>query len=185
MGVSSRVSSVVHVRLSYAWKRTPATRRSKVRGEFIRTRSGPRRRGRGDPLPCGGPLLKYVLVTGHAVPASGIEVNAEDRRRVRPGIVRGGDYRVRPYSGRSLREFDRTLRVLRALRRARVVKSPPSAIGRQLARVRAGTRPCRPLCRSRYRRLPPGPPRTTFPLPPRRRRWYWVRLRVALPVRAG
>lgn len=46
-------------------------------------------------------LLKYVLVNGHAVPASEIEVNAEE------GCVRvayeRGDHRVRPYSGRSLR----------------------------------------------------------------------------------
>jgi hypothetical protein len=75
-------------------------------------------------------LLKYVLVNGHAVPASGMEVNAEE------GCVRV------PYEGETKEsapiledpsgEFDRTLR---ALRRARVVKSPPSAIGRRLARV--------------------------------------------------
>ena len=89
-------------------------------------------------------LLKYVLVNGHAVPASGMEVNAEE------GCVRV------PYEGETKEsapiledpsgEFDRTLR---ALRRARVVKSPPSAIGRRLARVAAGPRPCHPLCRSR------------------------------------
>ena len=46
-------------------------------------------------------LLKYILVNGHAVPASGMEVNAEE------GCVRvaydGEIIESAPYSGRSLR----------------------------------------------------------------------------------
>ena len=106
-------------------------------------------------------LLKYVLVNGHAVPASGIEVNAEEGRvRV---AYEGEIIESTPILEDPSGEFDRTLR---ALRRARVVKSPPSAIGWRLARAAAGPRPCCPLCRSRYQRLPPGPPRTNLPLLP-------------------
>jgi hypothetical protein len=85
-------------------------------------------------------LLKYVLVNGHAVPASEIEVNAEE------GCVRvayeGEIIESAPILEDPSGEFDRTLRTLR---RAWVVKSPPSAIGWRLARFAAGPRPCRPL----------------------------------------
>jgi hypothetical protein len=85
-------------------------------------------------------LLKYVLVNGHAVPASEIEVNTEEGRvRV---AYEGEIIEFAPILEDPSGEFDRTLR---ALRRARVVKSPPSAIGWRLARVAAGPRPCRPL----------------------------------------
>ena len=80
-------------------------------------------------------LLKYVLVNGHAVPASGIEVNAEEGRvRV---AYEGEIIESTPILEDPSGEFDRTLR---ALRRARVVKSPPSAIGWRLARAAAGPR---------------------------------------------
>ena len=85
-------------------------------------------------------LLKYVLVNGRAVPASAMEVNAKE------GCVRvayeGEIIESAPILENPSGEFDRTLR---ALRRTRVAKSPPSAIGWRLARVSAGPRPCRPL----------------------------------------
>jgi hypothetical protein len=69
-------------------------------------------------------------VNGHAVPASEIAVTAEE------GCVRvayeGEIIESAPILEDPSGEFDQTLR---ALRRARVVKSPPSAIGWRLARL--------------------------------------------------